>query len=191
MNLAPRTKATYAHEIQQEIGRLSPAARDQIAAACGHVWQDIENSLASTWLDEATFNQLTEAHRSVLGDAETRAFYRRVGRTLAKNPFFKVGLDAVIRLSGMSPHPLVRFATHARALVVRNAGQLTYRRESETCAVLTMVDFPPSTWQSGTTAIMLAGTWEGVVDLAGKEPLVDIEDLDLAGGACRFRVAWS
>ncbi len=188
---APRTKATYAHDVQSIVLRLSPVQRQRVIDACGEAWTVIEDAPRSMWLDEPTFNALTEAIRVTLGDEGTRSLYRAVGRILVKNPAFQFAMEAMIRISGMTPHTLLRLAPRAREAVVRNAGKLTYRNVGDRAVRLRMVGFPPSTWRLGSTALMLAGNWEGIIDAAGATPSVLIDELDLEGGSCVFDIQWS
>ncbi len=147
--------------------------------------------MPSSWIDEATFNQMNEAVRAELGDHQFRQLYRQVGRRLVKNPNFQKAVEALIRILGVNPHTMLKLSPRVRESLVKDSGTMTYKRVGDREAEMTIEGFPTSTWGLGTTAILLAGCMEGGVEVMGATPDVEIASLSLTGGGCCFKVRWS
>ena len=190
--MAPETKATFAQTIQAAVLALSPAAAQAIVQRTGPAWSRIAQSPSVSWLDEATYNALTEAIRTQLGAAGMQALFRQVGSRLAKNPGLQTLLESALRMLGVSPHSLLKIAPRGRDSVVRDAGQLQYRYIDARRALLVLRGFPVSTYRTGTTAILLSGTWLGLVDMArhGASARVALEAVDLDAGNTPFVITW-
>lgn len=190
--MTPQTKATFAHSIQVAIASLPPAQAAAIREKAGAAWLQISQAPSIAWIDEVPYNALTGAAREVLGDAAMRELFRFLGRRVTHTVSFQQLMEGAIRLMGLSPHTLLKVMPRGRESVVRNSGTMTYERVSARCARLRLRDFPPSTYSSGTTVILLAGTMLGLVDLAGYSASVkvDLEDVDLQNGHTTFVVSW-
>ena len=163
-----------------------------IERCCGDAWDRIEQSQPVSWLDEATYNALTEAIRAELGDAQTRNLYRALGRRIIHNPGLQQFIESVIRLFGMSPHTLLKATPRGRDSLVRDSGTLFYENVGPRSARLILRDFPPSTFRSGTTVILLSGTFLGLLDAAGMQHSAKIAmtDVDLQAGNATFNLSW-
>jgi hypothetical protein len=190
--MSPRTKARFAQSVLEELTAFSP----EIARACrdraGPAWTQIEQALPVEWLDEATYNAVIDAARAELGDASFQALFRRLGRRLMRAPLFQAAAEAIIRISGLTPHTLLKAAPRARDAVVADSGTLSYERTGERGARLVLRDFPPSTFRSGATVLLLSGTWLGLVDVAGHEAsaALTLTDVDLERGRATFVLRW-
>jgi hypothetical protein len=190
--MSPRTKARFAQSVLAEIAALSPEIAHAVRARSGDAWQRIEKALPMEWIEEATYNAVIDATRAELGDEAFRALFRRMGRRLIKTPLFQALIEAVIRISGLSPHTLLKAVPRARDAAVAESGTLTYERAGDRCARLFLRDFPPSTFRSGATVLLLSGTWLGLVDIAGHEATaqLDLEDVNLERGRATFVLRW-
>lgn len=171
---------------------LPPAKAAAIRVRCGPAWQKIESAPPVSWLDEPTYNALTESIRAELGDVEMQRMYRRLGRRILSNPNLQSFIEGVIRLFGLSPHSLLRAAPRGRDSVVQSSGTMTYERAGPRSARLHLRDFPVSTFRSGTTIVLLSGTWLGLLDAAdaGERATVTMEDVDLQAGRATFFLNW-
>lgn len=163
-----------------------------VVERAGDAWPRIADALPTDWLDEETYNALTEGARAELGDERFRALFRALGRKLHRNPSFQSAIEAVIRISGLSPHAMLRFAPRGRAAIVYDSGELTYEHVSNRCAALQLRGFPASTYRTGTTLLLLSGTWLGILDLtgAGATAELSLEAVDLEQGHTRFVLRW-
>jgi hypothetical protein len=190
--MAPQTKASFAQSIQQELVAAQPRHAASVKATMGEAWNRIEKALAVDWLEEATYNALTEATRRALGDEEFQAFFRLHTRRVVRSPGFQSAIEMILRLCGVSPHAILKFAPRARESVVRDCGVLTYQMAGERCAHLLLRGFPTSTYRTGTTLLLLSGTWLGLVDLtgAGASVVLTTQEIDLVRGDTRFILRW-
>lgn len=190
--MSPETRASYAHSIMDAVAKLPPVQAEAIKVRTGPSWLRIEQAPKVAWLDEATYNALTEAVRAELGDPETLALFRAVGRRVVSSPSLQAMYEAAMRLFGMSPHSVLKIVPRARQSVVRNSGTLVYERVDTRCARLRLTDFPSSTFRLGTTVIILTGTLLGCLDTLGvsEQGRVVARDVDLLAGAANFEVSW-
>lgn len=188
----PETRASFAQQVQEAIMDLPVEKSAPIIRMLGSVWDEIAAVPKVAWLNESTYNALTEAVRLQLGDTETIALYRKVGRRILSNPGFQSFVELAIRLFGVSPHSLLKMIPRGRESVVRSSGALTYELISERSAQLRLRDFPASTFSTGTTVVLLTGTFWGVLDVAGAEATASVttEEVDVAAGHAVFHLSW-
>ena len=158
----------------------------------GAVWDEIASTPKVAWLDETTYNTLSEAVRAQLGDAGTIELYRRVGRRLLANPHFQSFVETALKVFGVSPHAVLKIVPRGRESVVRSSGQLTYSKVDTRSACLKLVGFPVSTFSKGTTVLLLVGTFLGVLDAAnaGDAAKLETADVDLQSGSATFKLSW-
>ena len=132
----PATKASFAQAIQAEINNLPRETQRVIYARAGAASERIATMLPIEWVEEETYNALTNAVRAALGDPGTRQFFRHIGRRFMKSPSVQSAVEGVMRAFGISPHSLLKIAVRARGSVVKNAGELTYVYVDKRCARL-------------------------------------------------------
>jgi len=190
--MPPETRASFAHGIQELIAKLEPEQVDGIIKRAGSAWSRIEKAPKVAWLDEGTYNALTEAVRAELGDEETRALFRKVGRRMLTSNNLQTLLESAIRLFGMSPHTVLKLIPRGRQTAIKNSGTLVYERVGDRCVRLHLTDFPASTFQLGTSVILLSGVFLGVLDAASVSDTAKLEtkDVDLLAGKATFELSW-
>lgn len=176
----------------EEINRLPVMKGAAIQQRCGKAWQEILETPAVAWLPEATYNALTESIRWQLGDAETTKLFRGLGRRIKENPNMQNFIESVIRVFGLSPHTLLKAAPRGRTSLIRDSGTLDYEFVSANSAKLHLRDFPVSTFKSGTTVVLLSGTFLGLLDAAGVARTAKLEtaNVDLRAGHATFVLSW-
>jgi|GEM_PF-1193882 len=187
----PQTRASYAQDVQAEVMKLSDADRDAIMERSGEAWGRIERALPQEWIEEVTYYAMVSAIRIELGDEGMRALYRRMGRVIAKTPLFDTAVSAMIRLSGLTPHTALKFVPRGRNKLVRHSGDMSYEKLGPTHAVIRLRGFPPATFEKGSTMILLAGSFEGIVEAFRGEPQLEIEGIQLDKGNCDFNIRWT
>lgn len=188
----PKTRASYAKGVLDEVDQLEPGARAAVRAAAGaEVVTRIERAVNTEWLEPAVFDGITEAVRKVLGDDGTRRLFRQLGRKLAKHPALQAAIDALVRTFGLNPHTLLKFAPKGRGVMVLDSGDVTYVKKGPKVADLVLKGYPPSTFRSGTTTVLLAGTWEGILDLCQVKGAVVVAAEDLEQGDATWTISWT
>ncbi len=190
--MPPATRARFAQSILEEVNRLPRVWSEPIHQRCEKAWIKIQESPPVAWLEEETYNALTEAIRSQLGDAETIKLYRALGRRILSNPNIQSFIESVIRLFGMSPHALLKATPRGRDSLVRDSGTLIYEYVSQHSAKLHLRNFPVSTFKTGTTVVLLSGTFLGLLDAAGVSRSAKLEtaQVDLRSGHATFILSW-
>lgn len=190
--MPPETRASFAHNIQEAVSRLPPVQAEVIRNRTGLAWARIEQAPKIAWLDEATYNALTHSIRAVLGDEAAQEVFRNAGRQIVSNQGLQSMLESAVRLFGMSPHSILKIIPRGRQSVVKNSGTLTYQRVGERCACMYLVDFPVSTFKSGTTLLILSGGFLGCLDAMGASVAAEVQtrDIELLAGRATFEVRW-
>lgn len=190
--MPPETRASFAHTIQEMLAKLESEQVEGIIKRVGPIWARIEKAPKVAWLDEGTYNALTEAIRAELGDEGTRALFRKVGRRMLTSSNLQALLESAIRLFGMSPHTILKLIPRGRQTAVKNSGTLVYERVDDRCVRLHLTDFPASTFQRGTTVILLSGVFLGLLDTASVSETAKIatKDVDLLAGKAIFELSW-
>lgn len=171
---------------------LPPEQCAGIRQRMGPVWDEIASTPKVAWLNEATYNTLSEAVRAELGDDGTIELYRKVGRRLLANPHFQTFVETALKVFGVSPHAVLKLIPRGRDSVVKHAGSLTYEKLDGRSARLKLSSFPQSTFHKGTTVLLLAGSFLGVLDAAnaGSAAKVETADVDLQHGNTTFLLSW-
>ncbi|MDP2339985.1 MAG: hypothetical protein Q8O67_03420 [Deltaproteobacteria bacterium] len=188
----PKTRASYAKGVLDEVAHLDAAPRAAIRASAGpSSIRRIEDAVNTEWIEAEAFDGLTEAIRKVLGDDGTRRLFRQLGRKLARAPALQSAIDALVRTFGLNPHTLLKFAPKGRAAMVLDSGSVTYTKKGAKVVDLVLEGYPASTFRNGTTTVLLAGTWEGILDLCQVEGTVVIAAEDLELGNATWTISWS
>lgn len=190
--MPPATRARFAQSIQEEVGKLPPLQCAAIQKRCGPAWQQIATSQPVTWLEEATYNALTDSIRTQLGDTETIKLFRALGRRIIQNPNLQNFVEGIIRMFGLSPHTLLKASPRGRETLVRDSGTLEYVYVGPNSATLVLRHFPVSTFKSGTTVVLLSGTFLGLLDAAGcaKTAKLSTSHVELHAGHATFHLSW-
>lgn len=190
--MPPATRARFAQSIQEEVCKLPAIQCAAIQKSCGSAWQDIATSQPVTWLDEATYNALTNSIRKHLGDPATIRLFRGLGRRIIQNPNLQSFVEGVFRMFGLSPHTLLKASPRGRETLVRDSGTLEYEYVGPNAANLHLRHFPVSTFKSGTTVVLLSGTFLGLLDASGCEKTAKLTTsrVELHAGHAIFHLSW-
>ncbi len=158
----------------------------------GAVWDEIASTPKVAWLNESTYNTLSDAVRAQLGDDGTIELYRKVGRRLLSNPHFQTFVETALKVLGVSPHSVLKIIPRGRDSVVKHSGTLVYEKIDAHSARLRLSGFPVSTFSKGTTVLLLGGAFLGVLDAAnaGDGAKVVTSDVDLGNGCAIFTLSW-
>ncbi len=97
-------------------------------------------------------------------------------------------IDAVLRISGMTPHAIFKVAPRARASVVVNAGTLNAVRVGDRQVRLELRGFPPTSLLPN--AVHLRGSWLGILDACNVVGTVTTRVVDRSRGDVDFEVDW-
>jgi len=173
-------------EVQQQrvFGRVPP-----------EVVSLIQVSPKAAWVPLAQSSKLTDAVHEELGSQHFRQLFTEVARDALKYPLLRKFFDAAIRLLGLSPSSLLKWAVHAWEYSFQGCGKLTYRllREDDKGGEVEMVleGFPPEFMHSGTFVESLAGTFESFLSQANREGRVVITGRFPKAGHVIYRVTWT
>ncbi|MDI1449661.1 hypothetical protein [Polyangium sp. 6x1] len=190
--IAPqRNRASFVQAALREVEALEPSVRDRILERTGPTsLAAIRGALGVQWLPPEPCYDLLEALYAELGEAGTRALYRRSMNRHFENPLFRALIDGFLRRTGMSPQALMRFVPFGRALIAENAGHMVYELRGEHEGAIWLREYPVEHFRSGAVVQLLGGCWEAGLDFVGVDGKVEVEGLDLERGACDFVLTW-
>lgn len=97
-------------------------------------------------------------------------------------------IDAVLRISGLTPHAIFKIVPRARDSVVAHAGTLSAVRVGDQQARLELRGFPPASVMDH--AVHLRGSWLGILDACGLVGTVTTRVVDVTKGDIDFDVDW-
>lgn len=158
----------------------------------GSVWDEIASAPKVSWLNQATYNMLSESVRAQLGDEGTIALYRKVGKKVLSNPHFQAFFETALKIFGVSPHAVLKIIPRGRDSLVKHSGTLGYQKIDERQAKLKLTGFPVSTFSKGTTVLLLSGSFLGLLDAVnvGDSAKIEVQDVDLLTGSATFILSW-
>jgi hypothetical protein len=191
----PFIRAFMAQSILQAARRLNEVQQQRIFGRVSpEVVSLIESSPKAAWVPLAQSSQLTNAVHDELGSQKFRQLFTEVARDALEYPLLRKFFDAAIRLLGLSPSSLLKWAVHAWEYSFQGCGKLTFRllREDASGGEVEMVleGFPPEFMHSGTFVESLAGTFESFLSQASREGRVDIPSRFPKAGHVVYRVTW-
>jgi hypothetical protein len=161
-------RALPAHQQQRVLSRVPEQTLTLMDATARMGWVPIEESM-----------KLTEALHATLGTGGFRRFLSEQADRIASYPMLQSVFDSAVRLLGLTPQALLKWAAHAWEQVFRGCGQLVYEaRQEPTRAAgrveMRLEDVPPVLLLNGTFAQALAGTLEMFLRRCGAKGRVDL-----------------
>lgn len=187
MRTSYRIRASYPKSVLDEVRRDARGA-DIVASAGSAVVDRIVNEVGVGLVASDDYDALMRAIVAVGGEDLLSVISRRHMIRFRDSPLVRPLIDAVVRLTGMTPHTIFRIAPRARANIVADGGTLDVVREGDQRARLKLRDFPPGSLHL--TTIHLAGGWLGVLDVCNVKGGCDIAIVDKDKGDADFVVAW-
>jgi hypothetical protein len=107
---------------------------------------------------------------------------------LRDSPLMRSLIDAVLRISGLTPHAIFKVAPRARDSVVSGVGTLAAVRLGDRQARLELRGFPPHS--VALHVVHLRGSWLGILDQCGVTGTVTATMVDASRGDVDFDIDW-
>lgn len=104
-------------------------------------------------------------------------------------PLMRSVFQAVVRLSGLTPHAIFRVAPRARDAIISGAGTLNVVRLSDTQVRLELRGFPPVSVRANIPHFR--GLWLGVLDACSTVGTSTAEVVDATHADVDFTITWS
>jgi hypothetical protein len=163
---------TYPKPIRDRlVGSLPPdlvAMRDDINVA----WAPLSYHIA-----------LIDSSYKYLDLAAFRKYHRDITLAYLDLPLLKGLLEACIRLFGLKPRFILRWAPRAWGVLFRNSGRLEYDPSSDEVETrLWLRDFPRKEISSGTFPLALAAAMEAAFSVTKTTGTVTVASTNLASG---------
>lgn len=155
----------------------------------------IDDTPRMGWVPIEESMKLTEALHSSLGTAGFRQFLSEQADRIASYPMLKSVFESAVRLLGLTPQALLKWATHAWEQVFRDSGRLVYEARQEPTPFagkveMRLEDVPPVLLLNGTFAQALAGTLEMFLKRCGVRGRVKLHDPGPNATRFVYDVSW-
>ena len=181
-----RIRASYAKGVLDELRRTPHGGR--IMAGLGDIAHRIDAHVGTSLIPGEDIDQVVAVAFDVGGEMCLIDASRRHMLRFRDTPMMRPLIDAVVRLSGMTPHAIFRIAPRARAAVVTDAGTLEYFRVADTEARLELRGLPGNA--VAPNAIHMRGGWLGILDACHVQGTVSA-DVDVPRGNIDFAIRWT
>jgi len=139
------------------------------------------------WAPIEFHTAIIDASHVCLDAPAFRKFHRDITLNYLDMPLLKGLLEACIRLFGLDPRSILRWAPRAWSILFRNCGSLQHDPASSREETLMLLDdFPRQPFSSGTFPLALAAAFEAAFTVTRTTGAIDVLSVDLAKGAARF-----
>ncbi len=146
------------------------------------------------WVPIEESMKLTEALHAALGTRGFRQFLSEQADHIASYPMLQTVFDGAVRLLGLTPQALLKWATHAWEQVFRGCGRLVYEARQEPTRAgqveMRLEDVPPVLLLNGTFAQALAGTLEMFLRRSGRKGRVELHAFGPSATRFVYDVSW-
>ncbi|MFO0560907.1 MAG: hypothetical protein U0269_23010 [Polyangiales bacterium] len=116
-----------------------PAAAERVRASIPREIEAIERAGMTDWVDFAALRALLEGALRELGEAEFRRWCSSAMTDTLQGPLLRTLWDSSVRLFGLRPESILRWAPQAWALMYRDLGTVEWS-SSERCLKMTRLD---------------------------------------------------
>lgn len=183
-----RIRASYPKSMLDEC-RRDAKGKDIVAAVGADVVARIDGEVSVGLVDSGDYDVLMRAIVAVGGEELLTEISRRHMVRFRDSPIVRPLIDAVVRLTGLTPHTIFRIAPRARANVVADGGTLETFREGDKQARLALRGFPGH--QLPLTVVHLRGGWLGILDVCKVDGACDVVVTDHDAADADFVIRWS
>ncbi len=188
----PSIRASQVHANLVALAQLGPdnerRVREAIAPATLHAMQEV---ISAAWLPVELDIELTEAIARILG-AETNRAWSRDGMVRSlKGGMLGPMFQGAVRILGLRPSSIYKFAPSAWKAVYRDCGTLSVTHGAELRAELSVEGVPGVMTASRTYFEGIAGALEGVLTVCRVQGSVAVADIDRAARRVVLDATWA
>ncbi len=151
----------------------------------------IDKALRVAWLPLSVHVKLADVMLESFGSARAHDYYRRSFVRAVNGPFFGPLFVTGIRLLGVSPATVVRWASRGYEAGFKNAGRIVGRSLGPGRAQLEFFDLPVVCTASEAWVTSMLGTTYGIYDVLGMEGVIRLETRGLHEGGVKLDFEWS
>ena len=163
-------------------GRIRARLRPETLAA-------IESATRLDWMPFAADLEVVEAVHAEGGDAATREWSRRALLRTAKAPLLKPLVDGAVRLFGLEPGGVLRFAPRVWGTIFRHCGDMEVAG-GEREARVSLLRLPPPV-RHHPFLVSIGGAVEAVGDICRVKGQVTFEPRAAASDRADFVMRWT
>lgn len=189
MSGEPRILAGFVHGTLEVIdaqgGDLGARVRAELKP---DTLEAIENAWSAAWIPLAHDVELSLAFCRVAGTEEACAAMRRNMAEAFHKPMLRSVIDGAVRILGLSPGKLVRWAPRIWPLVMKDAGVMRVESQEDGAATVWLEGLPPLIADEGDYLAGTAAAIAAVFDLAGTAGHCRL--VEHGHGRARFALIW-
>lgn len=184
----PRILASFVHGTLEVIDSMDDGLGQRVRDALKpETVEEIENAWSASWLPVAHDVELTTAFFRLAGTERACEAMRRNMQSTFEKPTLRSLIDSAVRLLGLSPGRLLRWAPRIWPLLLRDAGQLRVEA-GEAQATVWLEGLPAEMAEHREYLMGTASAVGAVFDLAGTRGTCRLAEH--GGGRARIELTW-
>lgn len=189
--VAPSVRARHMKLFVERVRDLDADRRDAVLARIGPVDLDaIENASPLDWFPVEINVRATEAVWKALGPGAREGFFLRLGMEDFESPLLKGVVATALRLFGVEPGSLLKFAPRGWSQVFRDDATVTAASPGKGVATLTYAGLPAPLAESRIWIDSVAASMGAMFAVTKKRGTVTAEQIDVASGSMTLVFRW-
>ncbi|WP_394822797.1 hypothetical protein [Pendulispora albinea] len=189
---APRMRAGQLHEAVALIDELPPAVARAIYGRYNpdHL-REIVQATRLTWVPIEYGIQLAVAYQDVLGEKDTFNWGRATMLRVTSRPWIRPLRDTAIRIFGLTPRGLYRFAPRFWDAVYSRSGELICLSRAEGAVTIVLNNIPKAMLGAPGHLTAMAGALAAALEFCEVRGDVWMRPLTAGDNRCSFDVIWT
>ncbi len=166
---------------------LPEPMRSEVSDACGAKHAD--RGIGLSWVDAVEYQALVDAIFDAIGELENQRLFDRVFGRLNRGPLLRAIVDGALRMHGVRPNSIMKYASKGWSLLSRELGTLQVVDGERSIDVLYR-GFPVAIDPRGIFAHGFVGTYQAVLTRCDVVGSCEVLELDPSRGDARLRMHW-
>jgi len=188
----PRMRAGQLHEALALVDELPPlVARAVRERYDPHFLKEIAQSTRLTWIPIDYGIQLAVAYQDVLGEKDTFQWGRATMLRVTSKAWVRPLRDTAIRIFGLTPKGLYRFAPRFWDAVYSQSGELVCVARSEGAVTIVLNNIPKAMLSAPGHLTAMSGAFAAALEICEVRGDVWMRPLTAGDNRCTFDVIWS
>ncbi|WP_394836984.1 hypothetical protein LVJ94_08755 [Pendulispora rubella] len=188
----PRMRAGQLHEALALIDELPPPVARAIRAKYNAKYlQEIEQATRLTWIPIEYGVEMAVAYHEVLGEKDTFLWGRATMLRVTEKPWIRHLRDTAVRLFGLTPKGLYRFAPRFWDAVYSHSGELVCVPRAEGAVTIVLNNIPRAMIEAHGHLITMSGAFAAALEFCEVRGDVWLRPVVAGDNRCTYDVIWS
>jgi hypothetical protein len=187
----PMMRASQLHVALSLIDALTPSVSRQIRARYKPEYlAELAQATRLSWVPIEMGVELAVAYHAVLGDKAAQEWGRETMLHVIQLPWVRSIRDAAVRIFGLTPHGLYRFAPKMWDAVYRNSGSLVHIQRGSTAATIVLEDIPRTMLSAHGHLITVGGAVSAALDFCKVRGEIWLRPVTSADRRSTYDIVW-